>query len=161
MSDVSGSQPAIPKSRIYRHEICRTECAVSDGLFETLSNPFLRKAQTWCPHCKAELPLTEFVWADTNEKIPDYYCRHSARATATERFLCSPACLAMLAGLGFLLGASLGYGLFGDKAWVVKAFLTVFVGGVGAFVFASFQDFIIKKALVWRICGVSDSRLLK
>jgi hypothetical protein len=63
--------------------------------------------------------------------------------------------------MGFVVGASVGYQLFADKAWAVKAFITAFAGGVGAFVFVSFQDFIVNKVLIGRICGVSDPRLLK
>lgn len=155
------TQSAFPESRVYRHGVCNTDTEISGQAFESLSNPFTGLNLAWCGSCKAHFPLSEFAWADTDERITDYYLRHTARATVAERFLSSRLFLVILAAVGFLGGGSVGLLLFHDKTWVVKAFIATFVGGVGVFIFVSVQDFLVNRFLIWRVCGVNDARSLK
>lgn len=153
--------PVIPESRTYRHQKCSTETIVGDDAFEALSDPLSDMTRTQCSTCNDLFPLSEFEWVDTGETITDYYARHSARATKIERFLCSRTVLIISGVIGFLVGATLGYLGFRNDGWFLMLVMTPFVGVIGIIVFASLKEFFLGKLILRRVCGVSDSRLLK
>lgn len=155
------NQSSIPQSRTYRHLKCRELTIVSEEAFSAISDPLSDMTRTWCNACNAHFPLSEYEWADTGENITDYYARHGARATKLERFLCSRRFLVIVAVLGFLAGAVGGYLLFRDKGGFLMVVMTLFVGGIGVVVFASLKEFGLGKLIAKRVCGVSDTRLLK
>lgn len=153
--------PTIPKLRRYRHERCNAYTVVAGQAFEALSDPLSDMTRTWCSTCRAFFPLSDFVWADTGEKIIDYYARHGARASRVERFLCSRAFLVLAAVAGFLAGAIAGFAGFRNQGATTMLFMTVFVGVIGVIVFASLKEFFLGKLIVRRVCGVRDTRMLK
>jgi hypothetical protein len=78
------SDQLIPESRSYRHIQCSNETEVSGESFEVVSNPMSSMEQTFCSICGAMFPITDFEWADTSEKLSDYYARHSSDATGRQ-----------------------------------------------------------------------------
>lgn len=155
------NQPQIPESRVYRHEKCNSETVVSGQAFEALSDPLSDMSRTWCSACGASFPLSDYVWADTGERITDYYSRHGAGATRVERFLCSRAFLVFCLVVGFVAGATLGFSLFRNNGWLLMLLMTAFTGVVGLIVLGSLKEFLLGKLIVRRVCGVRDSRMLK
>jgi hypothetical protein len=105
--------------------------------------------------------LSDYVWSDTGERITDYYARHGARATRVERFLCSRAFLVFCLVVGFVAGAILGFLLFRNDGGLLMLLMAAFTGVVGVIVFGSLKEFFLGKLIVRRVCGVSDTRLLK
>jgi len=155
------TDPTIPEARTYHHQKCDAETVVSGDAFEALSDPLSDMSRTWCNTCNAFFPLSDFAWSDTGETITDYYSRHSARATKIERYLCSRTALVVSAVVGFLGGAIGGFILFRDDGWVRLLVMTVFVGVIGIIACASLKEFFLGKLIIRRVCGVSDTRLLK
>ena len=153
------TSPAIPESRVYRHLQCGTQTVISGQAFEVASNPLSDMTRTWCNQCNAFFPVADYEWSDTGEKISDYYARHSARATALERFLCSKRFMIICAVAGFILGAVGGYFLFRNQRLWLQILMVPFVGGVGTFIAAAIY-LMLGKPITKRVCGVSDTRVL-
>jgi hypothetical protein len=151
--------PAVPESRAYRHVQCGQETVISGQPFEVASNPLSDMTRTWCTTCNAFFPVTDYAWSDTGEKISDYYARHSARATALDRFLCSKRFMMICAATGFLLGAIGGYVLFRNQAVLIQVLMVPFIGGLGVFAACALY-LALGKPIVKRVCGVSDTRVL-
>ena len=150
---------AVPDSRVYRHLQCGSETVISGQSFEVASNPLSDMTRTWCSQCSSFFPITEYQWADTGEKISDYYVRHSAKATQLDRFLCSKKFMMICAIAGFILGAIGGYFLFRDQKLWLQIFMVPFVGGLGVFGACAIY-LAIGKPITKRVCGVSDTRVL-
>ena len=151
--------PAVPESRTYRHLQCGAETVISGQAFEVASNPLSDMTRTWCNHCNAFFPVTDYQWSDTGEKISDYYSRHSRSATAMDRFLCSKKFMIICAITGFVFGALGGYFLFWNQRLWLQIFMIPFVGGLGVFIAcAIYLQF--GKPITKRVCGVSDTRVL-
>jgi hypothetical protein len=139
---------------------CGTETVISGQAFEVASNPLSDMTRTWCMQCNAFFPLTDYEWADTGEKISDYYARHSAWATKLERFLCSKKFMIVCAVIGFLVGLVGGYFLFRNQQLWLQIFMVPFVGGIGIFI-ACALFVALGKPITKRVCGVSDTRELR
>ena len=155
------NQQDIPESRTYRHLKCEQETNISGQPFEVISNPLSDMTRTWCNSCESFFPLSDYEWADTGENISEYCSRHSANATQLQRFLCSKKCLIILAVLGFVLGAALGFLLFRDETLWLKILMTPACGFFGVFGAAALYISVISKTIVRQVCGVSDTRVLK
>ena len=155
------NQESIPESRTYRHSKCDSETVVSGQAFEVMSNPLSDMSRTWCSQCNSFFPISEYVWADSGEEITEYYARHSASASSIERFLCSKKFLVASAIIGFAAGAIVGFSLFRNNALWLKILMTPFVGFVGVFIAAALNVSVIGKAIVRKVCGVKDTRVLK
>ena len=153
------TSPAVPESRVYQHLQCGTQTVISGQAFEVASNPLSDMTRTWCNQCNAFFPVADYEWSDTGEKISDYYARHSARATALERFLCSKRFMIICAVAGFILGAVGGYFLFRNQRLWLQILMVPFVGGVGTFIAAAIY-LMLGKPITKRVCGVSDTRVL-
>ncbi|MCA9074185.1 MAG: hypothetical protein KDA93_04065 [Planctomycetaceae bacterium] len=155
------SDPTVPESRAYRHVQCQTETVVGEESFVVASNPMSSMEQTFCSTCQMMFPIAEFEWVDTGETIADYYARHSADATDMQRLLCSKKCMVAIALLGALLGAIAFYLLVKDDDFTTQAFVIfagLAVGGViGLQVFLK----VFEGPITRKVCGVSDTRLLK
>jgi hypothetical protein len=117
-------------------------------------------SRTWCNTCQAFVPISDFEWFDTGEKISDYYARHSARVRKLERFLCSKAFLIVCGVTGFLPGAIGGYLRFRNNRLWMQVLMVPFTGFVGLIIVCSLNLLVLEKFIVKRVCGVSDSRLL-
>ena len=150
-----------PESRTYRHQTCGAETTISGQPFEVMSNPLSDMASTWCSQCEEQFPLAEYEWSDTNEKVLDYYARHSEGATDTQRFLCSRKCMLLSGGGGLVLGAAITFILFRNGAGWQKFGLPVLAGGVGAFIGLAIYISALCGPITKKVCGVSDTRLLK
>jgi hypothetical protein len=149
----------IPEARAYRHLQCGADTVVSGQSFEVASNPLSDMTRTWCIQCNAFFPVSDFAWSDTGEKISDYYSRHSARASPSQRFLCSKKFMIVCAVAGLILGGVAGYFLFRSQALWLQVFMVPFVGGLG--VFGACAIYVeLGKLIVKRVCGVSDTRVL-
>ncbi|MBC8354331.1 MAG: ammonium transporter [Planctomycetes bacterium] len=151
----------IPESRTYRHLQCDQETNVSGQPFEVISNPLSDMTRTWCNHCDSFFPLSDYEWADTGENITEYYSRHSASATQLQRFLCSKRFLIILVVVGFILGAVAGFLLFRNDALWLKIVMTPACGFFGVFGAAAVYVSVICNMVVRKVCGVSDTRVLK
>jgi hypothetical protein len=154
------TNPPIPESRAYIHEKCQGLTEVRENSFEELSNPLSDVPRTWCTVCDAFGPVSEFAWADTGEKLTDYRARHSARATSVERIFCSRVVWLGTLGVGFIGGIVGGFLLFANSPWLMKLLMIPFTGVVclilvGAIMIES------TKTILWRVCGVRETRLLK
>lgn len=155
------SDPRIPEARAYLHEACSSETIVSGEAFEVLSDPLSDIERTWCETCVDYYPLSDFAWSDTGERITDYYARHSAGATELQRFLCSRLCLLITVTIGLLLGIILAYIGFRDDGFQALLLTAFTLGVIGAIVFGSIKEFVIAPAIVRKVCGVNDTRMLK
>lgn len=151
----------VPESRAYRHQACNGETVVGGQHFETMSDPLSDVTRTWCTTCDSFFPLNEFAWVDTNEKITDYYARHSVKATKLERFLCSKVFLLFSLVFGLVAGIVLAVVLF-RKNGAGALFVTIpTLGVIGVVLFGSLNAFFLGKLISRRVTGVSDTRLLK
>jgi hypothetical protein len=155
------SQSAIPESRVYRHTQCNSETTIGDNAFKVASNPLSDMTRTWCSQCSTFFPVSEFEWADSGETITDYCVRHGAKATGLEPFLCSKKFLVIFAAIGALLGGVVGFLMFRDDILALRIFMVPFTAFVGVFCAGAIAVFGIEKAIVWRVCGVTDTRVLK
>jgi ABC-type glycerol-3-phosphate transport system permease component len=151
----------VPESRVYRHITCGGETTISGSPFEVITNPLAAMSRTWCSDCNAYFPPDQYVWADTDEKITDYWARHGSRATSLEHWLCSKTMLVVMVVIGLVAGLILGYALFRQKTPGVLIFMTGFMGLMGVFAAAALFISVITKFIVWRVCGVTDTRVLK
>jgi len=154
------TENVVPESRTYRHFACKTETTISGQPFSVMSNPLSDMARTWCSQCGAHFPLSEYEWSDTNEKVTDYYARHSAKATPLQVFLCSRRCMILLAATGFLLGAIGGYFLFRNNALWLQILMPIACGGFGAFGGLAVYISALCGPITQKVCGVSDTRTL-
>lgn len=153
-------ETAVPESRAYRHLTCNTETTISGQPFEVMSNPLSDMASTWCSQCEGQFPLSEYEWADTDEKVLDYYARHSANATPLQRFLCSRKCMLILGALGFVLGAIVGWLLFRENAMWLRVVMPIVCGGFGAFGGLAVYISALCGPITSKVCGVKDTRTL-
>ena len=151
----------VPESRAYRHSKCGAETVVSGESFSAVSNPLADMTRTWCTSCNAFFPVSEYVWDDTGEKLVDYYNRHSTRATAFDRFLCSRLFLIVSVVIGALVGVAVGYALTRNGALGQRLLASGFLAFVGIFAAAALNVSVISKVIVKRVCGVADTRTLK
>jgi hypothetical protein len=155
------AEQQVPESRAYRHLACGGATTVTGSPFEVITNPLASMHRTWCSDCNRYFPMDEYAWLDTGEKITDYWARHSARATRLERFLCSKTAMVLLVSAGLIAGMILGYFMFRQNQLAVKILMIPFMGGLGVFAAAALFISVITKFILWRVCGVSDTRVLK
>ncbi|MBL8817226.1 MAG: hypothetical protein JNL58_14460 [Planctomyces sp.] len=150
-----------PESRAYRHRGCGTETVVSGQPFATVSNPMSSMTRTFCSGCSAMFEITEYEWSDTGETIAEYYARHSKNATSRQRFLTSKKfmilVIAMMAAPA-AIGASF---LLANSSPLARVF--GIIGGlvIGAFIGMVIFVELFDKPISRKVCGVSDTRLLK
>lgn len=151
----------IPQFRVYRHSRCQQETMVADRMFEIVSNPMSSMERTFCTPCSAMFPIEEFAWADTGETLSDYYARYTARATPLQRFLCSKKVMVSLIVLSAALTSFGTYTLVSDKDLFTRLFMAC--GGllIGAIIGMSLFLSVFANPIKRRVCGVSETRLLR
>lgn len=154
------ADPDIPLTRDYRHLKCNGETTVGDSAFQNMSNPMADMTRTWCVHCNGYFPVAEYVWIDTNESLPDYYARHSAKATSLQRFLCSRKMMLILTGIGLAAGAVAGYLMFPNGTLGQKVLVIPLIAIVGMFLGAAIYVSAICEPITRKVCGVKDTRML-
>jgi hypothetical protein len=152
---------SVPESRTYLHSQCQQETTVSGQSFEIVSNPMSSMEQTMCSTCGAMFPIAEFAWTDTGESIREYYARHTASATALQRRLCSKTCMVAVIGTGALLTALAGYALVANGNVLIR--IICVAGGLMVGAMLGMAIFIsgIANPIKRKVCGVSDTRLLR
>ncbi len=150
-----------PESRVYTHQRCHSETEVSGPEFKALSDPLADMQKTWCCECSDHFVLNEFTWTDTDEKITDYYDRHSRKASSTDRFLCSTNCLLILAVGGLLIGVVCGVLIGNAAGWLWGTISAVVLGLIGGVAGCIFREAVIAPRVLQRVCGVTDSRHLE
>lgn len=155
------AESVAPESRSYRHRKCGTETVVSGQPFETVSNPMSSMQQTFCSECNAMFGITEYEWSDTGETIAEYYARHSKTATSTQRFLTSKRFMILVIAMIAMPAAIGAYLLLADNIVLARVFAVI--GGliVGAFIGMMIFVELFDKPISRKVCGVSDTRMLK
>ncbi len=151
----------LPESRAYRHRGCGTETVVSGQPFETVSNPMSSMTRTFCSGCNAMFGISEYEWSDTGETIADYYARHSKNATSLQRFLTSKRFMLLVIAMMTVPAAIGAFFLLANSSPLVRVF-----GVIGSLVIGAFIGMVIfvelfDKPISRKVCGVSDTRLLR
>ena len=141
-------------SREYVHHKCETVTVIEGPEFAALADPLANMTGTYCEKCDDALPITEFAWVDTGERISEYYERYRQQASPTQRFLASRAGMFVMAATAGLL--ALLVGLLVLKMPVAAVILAV-VAVVATFTLhtLSLGPMILKQVL-----GTSDPRQL-
>jgi hypothetical protein len=67
-------------SRVYVHEGCGGQTAISGDEFARVTNPFTFVSQTYCASCGGFARLGGFFWADTGESVTHFRRRMHRRA---------------------------------------------------------------------------------
>ena len=151
----------IPEARVYTHHDCSTETIVGGEAFQAISDPLSDMQRTWCESCMDYFPLSEFAWSDTGEKITDYYARHAAGASGLQRFLCSRVFLLISVAFGLLVGVVIAVIGFRDERWTILLLMIFTFAVIGVVLFGSLKEFVLGPFIVRRVCGVSDTRMLR
>jgi hypothetical protein len=152
---------AILESRVYRHVPCGNETVVSGQSFEVVSNPMSSMERTQCSSCGAMFPIADFEWADTGERLSDYYARHTQSATPLQRFLCSKTfMIAVILLLTALTEIGIYFLMRDEEAFVLGFCL---VGGlmIGALIGMGVFLNLFANPITRKVCGVSDTRTLR
>lgn len=58
-----------PVRTTYTHLVCRTDTTMSQDIAETIAREPAYYNAAFCVACRAHLPLAEFVWAGTTERV--------------------------------------------------------------------------------------------
>lgn len=90
-------------SRDYVHQRCRTISVIEGPEFTALADPLANMTGTYCAECDDAFPIAEFTWADTGERISEYYARYQQQASPTQRFLASRTGMFVMAAAAGLL----------------------------------------------------------
>ncbi|MDB5341843.1 MAG: hypothetical protein JWP89_220 [Schlesneria sp.] len=154
------SAPEIPKSRVYVHDKCQAPTVVGDDAFEAMSDPMAAMIRTWCCTCNGFYPVAQYAWADTGEKLTDYYARHSANASQMDRFLCSRKFLLICAATGLLVGLAIALIGFRKNGNPPTLAVTASFGVGGLILFGAVKELWLGKMISRRVCGVRDPRML-
>jgi hypothetical protein len=151
----------IRESRDYIHAKCRQTTTIDGPEFEVLANPLVGMVGTWCDHCEDHFPLREFAWADTRERITDYYDRHSAKATSLQKLLVSRKFLLAAGIVGFVAGA-VGGAVLSNVLKGLPAAVLAIGGGLFTAVLVAVVDLLyVTPAVTRQALGTSDCRTLK
>ncbi|TWU59314.1 hypothetical protein Poly51_21020 [Rubripirellula tenax] len=155
------SADLVPESRAYRHITCGSETVVGGQSFEVVSNPMSSMEQTKCSMCNAMFPISDYVWADTDENLSDYYARHTTTATDLQRLLCSKKMMVGLVAVSALAAAAGVYVLVANDDLFTRTICLL--GGlmIGAFIGATLFLHVFANPITRKVCGVRDTRLLR
>ena len=154
------SNQAVPGFRTYRHLQCGGETLASGESFEVVSNPLSGVEVTQCSACGAQSPIADFVWADTEESIADYYARHGQSASDFQRLLCSRRFMLTLIAIGALIVAAGCFYLVRDDNWLAQVLCTGTGLVIGAVVGGTAFEKVFEKPIARKVCGVRDTRML-
>jgi hypothetical protein len=155
------SNEIVPESRAYTHSRCGQETLISGQSFEVASNPMSSMERTFCTTCGSMFPISEFAWADTGETIEDYYARHTARATSLQRFLCSKTLMVALIAVAALATAAGCYLLVANDPLLTKLICVATGFVIGAIIGMAVFTYVLADPIKRRVCGVSDTRVLR
>jgi hypothetical protein len=108
---------------------------------------------TYCSECEDVFPVSEFAWADTRERISDYYAHYQKQASGLQQFLASRSGMFTLAGIMLVAGLSL--------TLVVGVVLGLAAGIGGAIVAIVLHVMVIGPMILRQVLGTSDPRQLE
>ena len=151
----------VPDSRSYVHLTCRKQTVVEGPEFAALTDPLIGMQQTYCAACEQMFPVNQFAWADTQERLSDFYARYAQRASPRQRQLGSRGALLALMGLGAACGLLFGLLVGLAMGWIagtILAIVAAIAGAIGGFFIV---ENLIKPGIYKSAFGVSDTRQLK
>ncbi len=148
-------------SRDYIHNQCRETTTIEGPEFEALADPLANMTGTYCAECEDMFPIHEFFWADTKERISDYYERYQKQASGAQRFMASRSGMFSLAGLMLLVGLVLAIVIGKSSGVGVGVAVGSVVGLGGAIGAVIVHSTVIGPMILKQVCGVSDPRMLK
>lgn len=126
-----------------------------------MSDPLAGMRTTYCVKCEDQFPVSEFAWSDTNELISNYYARHRKNASASDLWWCGNGGLALLMGLGFMAGVVSGVVLGLMTSGLIGVISGTVLALAGAIAGAVLRENFFARRITKRVCGVSDTRLLR
>jgi hypothetical protein len=141
------------ESRDYVHAQCGEVTTVEGPEFASLADPLAKMTATYCAECEDVFPISEFAWADTQERISDYYAHYQNRASGVQRFLGSRSAMFTLSGVAFFVGLSL--------TLVLGIVLGLIAGVVGAIVALVLHVMVIGPMILRQVLGTNDPRQLE
>jgi len=151
----SSKTPSGPrKSRDYIHIKCQEATTIDGPEFEMIANPLNGMLRTVCANCDDDFPLQEFVWADSNECITDYYDRYLKRATSFQCHLASRTGLYTQCGMVALFFAMIGLAIKREPAYIMGWVIAGVIIGI------ILNVFVISPIITRQIFGTDDCRSL-
>ncbi|MCC9603681.1 hypothetical protein LOC67_24290 [Stieleria sp. JC731] len=158
---MSDKQPP-PTSRTYIHDRCEQPTIVAKESFAAVASPLSGVEQTYCNACKSMYAVDEYRWADTNEKLTDYYKRHGNGANALDRFIASRHSL--IAALVVAIGLGIAMAVIANTIQGTDLLTSIFIGiGVCVLAVTAMATVIVSvltPIVHRRVCNVSDPRHL-
>ena len=140
-------------SRDYVHTSCGGETTIDGPEYAAFADPLSKMTSTYCSECEDVFPVSEFAWADTRERISDYYAHYQKQASGLQQFLASRGGMFTLAGIMLVAGLSL--------TLVVGVVLGLVAGVAGAIVAIVLHVMVIGPMILRQVLGTSDPRQLE
>lgn len=140
-------------SRDYIHAACESTTTIDGPEFQALADPLAKMQSTWCAECEDHFPISEFSWADTRERISDYYSRYQQQASPAMRFVASRAGMFTFAVALFFLGVPL--------AMILRSLWGLAGGVVGAVLAIVLHVTVLGPMVLRRVLGTEDPRQLQ
>jgi hypothetical protein len=140
-------------SRDYVHTQCGGETTIEGPEYAALADPLSKMTSTYCAECEDVFPVSDFKWADTRERISDYYAHYQKQASGLQQFFASRGGMFTLAGVMFVAGLSLTL-VFG----IVRGLIAGVAGAVVAIVF---HVMVIGPMILRQVLGTNDPRQLE
>ncbi len=140
------------KQRDYTHLSCSGSTTVDGPEFQALADPLAGMVATYCATCDGAFPIEQFVWADTQEKISEYYERYRNLGSAWQNLLGSRTGLYGLAAVPFLIGV-LGFFVLKNRWCIPTGLLT-------ALLVIALHTVLIGPGILKQMVGTSDPREL-
>jgi len=140
-------------SRDYMHTQCGGETTIEGPEYAALADPLTKMTSTYCSECEDVFPVNEFAWADTRERISDYYAHYQKQASGLQRFLASRAGMFTLSGVLFVAGLFL--------IPVLGPGLGLAAGVAGAILAIVLHVMVIGPMILRQVLGTNDPRQLE
>ena len=140
-------------SRDYVHTQCGGETTIDGPEYAAFADPLSKMTSTYCAECEGVFPVSQFAWADTRERISDYYAHYQKQASGLQQFLASRAAMFTMSGVMFVAGLSL--------TLVLGAGLGLAAGVVGAVVAIVVHVMVIGPMILRQVLGTNDPRQLE
>ena len=159
-SPINDSSLQTDTSRTYRHYACGQHTAVSGFDHIYVTHIFSHPEETYCSTCEAAFPVDDFCWANTGEKLRDYYQRYQSLYSDSEKFMIGGLLALIVTIVAVLIGGIIGLLIgisFGLPIAIVLAIVFAILSGVITFKVFSYQEAKINK----RIIGTTDYHQLR
>lgn len=148
------AKKSLRTSREYIHRKCRGTTEIDGPEFSALADPLANMVGTYCAECEEFFPIGEFAWADTKERISDYYKRYQQQASPSQRFLASRRGMFVMSGIAGAAGLLIG--ILGLKMPVIGVVLAV----VAVVAMLALHTLMIGPMILKQVLGTSDPRQL-